>query len=486
MAHLLIVDENSQYCERLSKVMHNSGFRISQAHSLREGFRLGKEHDIDVVLLTSLLPDGSGTDNLQRFRNTPAAPEVIIMADYADADEAELAISNGAWDYVLKSRSPKQLIEPLSHLANYREKRKHAQNNGAVASGHHFSDIIGSSMQLRSCLDMLSKAGRSDTNVLLTGETGTGKELFAVALHSASRRAKNNFVVVDCTALPETLVESTLFGHEKGSFTGATRNQSGLVKQADGGTLFLDEVGEMPLSLQKSFLRVLQEHRFRPVGGEREISSDFRLVAATNKDLDAMVAAGNFRSDLLFRLRTFAIRLPSLGDRGTDRNELTSYFLNRLCQQNGIPEKIVSRDFMRALAKYSWPGNVRELFHALERSVTAADDEPMLMAKHLPTYIRVCNARAALGEVDEEGGKDWSPIRPPKELTDPRMPLQKLQEVREVAIAEAEKRYLRRLMTSTGGNILEACHVSGLSRSRLYQLLKDYNIRPLMALEPAA
>lgn len=484
MAHLLIVDENRQYCDRLSKVMNSSGFRISSAHSLREGFRLGKENDIDVVLLTSLLPDGSGTDNLQRFRNTPAAPEVIIMADYADADEAELAISNGAWDYVLKSRSPKQLLEPLSHLALYREKKKQTPGKEA-AGGQHLAGIIGSSMQLRSCLDLLTKAARSDTNVLLTGETGTGKELFAVALHDASRRAKKNFVVVDCAALPETLVESTLFGHEKGSFTGATRNQIGLVKQADGGTLFLDEVGEMPLSLQKAFLRVLEEHRFRPVGGERELSSDFRLVAATNRDLDAMVAAGKFRSDLLFRLRTFAIPLPTLRERGADRNELTAYFLNRICQQNGIPEKVLSRDFMIALAKYAWPGNVRELLHALERSVTAAFDEPMLMAKHLPTYIRVSNARAALGEGDS-GAKARTPLRPSRELPDSRLPLGKLQEVREQAIAEAEKSYLRRLLASTGGNIQEACHLSGLSRSRLYQLLKDYSIRPLMALEPAA
>lgn len=477
MAHVLVVDENRQYCDQMCQVMIRSGFRISRAHSLREGFRLGREQDIDVVLLTSLLPDGSGTDNLHRFRNSPTAPEVIIMADAADAEEAELAISNGAWDYVLKSRSPKQLVEPLCRLAHYRDNKREARGQEETVAPH-FVGIIGSSIQLRACLDLLAKAARSDANVLLTGETGTGKELFAVALHEASRRAKNNFVVVDCAALPETLVESTLFGHEKGSFSGATRAQSGLVKQADGGTLFLDEVGEMPLSLQKVFLRVLQERRFRPVGAEREVKSDFRLVAATNLDLEAMVAAGRFRSDLLFRLRTYAIRLPNLRDRSQDVSELTGYFLDRLCQQHQMPEKIVSRDFLLALGRYPWPGNVRELLHALERSVTAAYDELMLMAKHLPTYIRVSNAKAALLGEEAKGGKAASPL-PLAEASGPQLPLRRLQEVRDEALAQVERRYLRQVLTATRGRIDEACQVTGLSRSRLYQLLKDHNLRPL-------
>ncbi len=360
-------------------------------------------------------------------------------------------------------------------LADYRE-RKRADPSPAESGQPPFAGIIGDSTRLRMCLDLLAKAAKSEANVLLQGETGTGKEKFAVALHKASQRQKKNFVVVDCAALPETLVESTLFGHEKGSFTGATRNQCGLVKQADEGTLFLDEIGELPLSLQKTFLRVLEEHRFRPVGSQKEISSDFRLVAATNQDLDAMAAEGKFRSDLLFRLRTFSIELPSLRERKEDLGSLNDYFLDQFHQQYGTPKKAISRGFLAALDMYDWPGNVRELRHALERSMTAAQDEPVLLARHLPTYIRITNAQAGL----QNGTCPAAYAGKPSASHQPsnwNLPLKSLQEVREEAIAEAETNYLRQLLPSAGGNIKKACQVSGLSRSRLYQLLKDHDIR---------
>lgn len=475
MTHVLIVDENRKYCDKLREVMGKRGFSISSAHTLREGFRIGRERDIDVVLLTSPLSDGCcGIDNVQRFRSGRNYPEVIVLAANANASEAETAISNGAWDYVLKSPSPYKLVEPLSRLAHYRAGKKQEKEKGDAA--YRFPGIIGSNSRFRMCLDLLAKASQSNANVLVQGETGTGKELFAVALHHKSQRVRKNFVVVDCAALPETLVESTLFGHERGSFTGANRSQTGLVKQADGGTLFLDEVGEMPLSLQKTFLRVIEERRFRPVGGEREITSDFRLVAATNRDLDAMVAEGRFRSDLLFRLRTFSIQLPSLQERESDLKELTSFFISRLCQQNSEPEKIISRDFLKALASYPWPGNVRELAHALERSLAVAQGETMLMATHLPTYIRVHNVKTALGEWGGEPGSEVEEESSPESGTQ-EVPLEKLQVVRDRALAKAEKEYLHRLFNASGGKIQEACLISGLSRSRLYQLLKDHGVR---------
>jgi two-component system NtrC family response regulator len=477
MTHLLIVDDSEQHCDRLSSVLHQNGFQVSLAHSLREGLELGRKQDIDVVLLADLLTDGRAADHLQRFRSGPTAPEVIILAEQGDAGEAELAINYGAWDYIPKSTPPRQLIEPLNCLADYRQRLRSTAPSVDEPEVAPFSDIIGSSSRLRMCLDLLGQAAKSNVNVLLQGETGTGKEKFAVALHNASRRRQKNFVVVDCAALPETLVESTLFGHEKGAFTGATHNQSGLVKQADHGTLFLDEIGELPPSLQKSFLRVLEEHRFRPVGGEKEISSDFRLIAATNQDLDAMVAAGKFRSDLLFRLRTFSIQLPSLRERDGDLRQLADHFLDRIYRQNGIPQKVASQGFLAALALYAWPGNVRELLHALERSVAAAQDEPVLLARHLPTHIRIANAQS----VHQTRGQK-PPVRgvmtaPP--LFDlPRMSDKTLQEVRDESLSRAEESYLRHLVATTGGKIKQACRISGLSRSRIYQLLKDYDIRP--------
>ncbi|MFP5212390.1 MAG: sigma 54-interacting transcriptional regulator, partial [Acidobacteriota bacterium] len=290
------------------------------------------------------------------------------------------------------------------------------------------------------------------------------------AIHHNSRRSGKPFVVVDCAALPDTLVESTLFGYEKGAYTGADKAQSGLVKKADGGTLFLDEVGELPLSVQKSFLRVLQERKFRQVGGGTEIRSDFRLIAATNRDLDAMVDRHQFRKDLLFRLRAFTIELPSLRERAEDIKEISVYHVGKLCECYGLPDKRFSPDFFEVLARYGWSGNVRELVNALERAVSAAGQEPVIFPKHLPVYIRVHLARASLGQGQEvqEADASQDAAKRPK-------PILKLVETREAAIAEVERQYMRELMT-VSKDMQEACAVSGLSRSRLYALLKKYNI----------
>ena len=272
-------------------------------------------------------------------------------------------------------------------------------------------------------------------------------------------RAENNFVVVDCTALPETLVESVLFGHEKGAFTGADRAQVGLVKHAHGGTLFLDEIGELPLGVQKAFLRVLQEHRFRPVGAEREVESNFRLIAATNRDLDRMVEEGTFRSDLLFRVRTLTIELPPLSARKEDIKELAMYHMARVCERYQIGTKGFSPEVFDALMAYEWPGNVRELVNAIERAISDAYQEPTLFPKHLPLDLRVKIARSS---VEKEAHRP----------ADGAAPLGTLAEYRQ----EMERRYLQDLMLRTNGKIREACRVSGLSRSRLYVLLKEHNL----------
>jgi two-component system NtrC family response regulator len=255
------------------------------------------------------------------------------------------------------------------------------------------------------------------------------------------------------------LVESVLFGHEKGSFTSADRAQDGLVKHAHEGTLFLDEIGELPLSTQKAFLRVLQEHRFRPVGAKHEFVSNFRLVAATNKSLDKMVAEGNFRSDLLFRLRTLTIELPPLSARKEDIKELAMHHMARVCERYQIGTKGFSPEFFDALMAYDWPGNVRELVNAIEHAVTAAYNSPTLFSKHLPVEIRVRVARSAIRkETLSLNSSELSSIS----LTDHRQ--------------AADRQYLQDLMFQTKGRVREACAISGLSRSRLYALLKEHNI----------
>jgi two-component system NtrC family response regulator len=318
---------------------------------------------------------------------------------------------------------------------------------------------------MKACLYILGQAAGSDASVLITGETGTGKELLARAIHENSPRAGKNFVVVDCAALPETLVESILFGYEKGAFTGADKDTEGLVSLSRNGTLFLDEIGELPLGIQKAFLRVLQERRFRPVGSKKEVESDFRVVASTNRNLDEMVDQKRFRQDLLFRLRTLTIELPPLRERKKDIRDLVLYHHARLSERYGIGSKQFSPEFLDALAAYHWPGNVRELVNALERSLAVARQEPTLFPKHLPTHIRIHLARAG-------ATKERAEIRETEDTAQ----LTTLRVFREKVLQEAERQYLEDLMNLTGGNIKEACRISCLSRPRLYALVKKYKI----------
>lgn len=461
MAQVMIIDDDVVMCEMLSNMVHRSGHDATFVHTLKEGMREISSKDYDIVFLDIRMPDGSGLDLLPRIRERASPPEVIIMTGYGDPDGAELAIKNGAWDYIEKPSSIKEMMLPFLRALQYREeKRSHAPAVALKGEG-----IIGSSPRMRACFDILAQAAGSNASVLITGETGTGKELFARAIHENSPRASKNFVVVDCTALPKTLVESTLFGYEKGAFTGADKDQDGLVRLAHGGTLFLDEVGELPLVIQKAFLRVLQEHRFRPVGSKKEIESDFRLVAATNRNLDEMVEARQFRRDLLFRLQTFTIDLPSLCERKEDIRDLVMHHMAKLSERYSIGAKGFAPEFLDSLIAYDWPGNVRELVNAVERALTMASQEPTLFAKHLPTHIRVSLARAS---VTKEAPSVKEQIPP--------SPLPPLRTFRESALSEAERRYLEDLMSIAGSNIREACRISGLSRPRLYALMKKYRV----------
>ncbi len=465
-ADILVIDDDRLVCESISHVVKQMGHRPVHACNLREGLDLVQREAFDIVFLDVQLPDGSGLDILPSILETPSSPEAIIITGFGDPDGAELAISKGAWSYVEKPLSVQAIKLPLTRALQYREEKKSRKPVALNLEG-----IVGKSSRLRHCIDLLAQAADSDANVLLTGETGTGKELFAWAIHNNSARSHRSFVVVDCAALPVTLVESVLFGHRKGAFTGADKAQDGLISQADGGTLFLDEVCELPLAVQKSFLRVLQERRFRPVGANKEIRSDFRLLAATNKDVEDMGRRGRFRQDLLFRLRGLTIELPPLREIKRDIRELVFYYMDRMSEQYGTGTKGFSPEFWDTLFKYDWPGNVRELIQALEQSLTLAKPEPTLFPKHLPKHIRIQVARS---EVKKK-------VPSPATLEDrgeasPSPELESLQEARDSAMAEAESKYLRKLMERTEGNIKEAVRISGLSRSRLYTLLKKYGI----------
>jgi len=303
MASILIIDDDRAICQMLSTMVERLDHDVTTAFSLKEGMKRAQAEAVDVVFLDLGLPDGNGLDLLPKLRNAPSTPEVIIITGHGGQEGAELSVKYGAWDYIEKPVTPEQVSLPLARALQYRE----AKSTEAHAKALRLEGIVGQSPPMQACFDALAQAAFGDANVLITGETGTGKELFARAVHGNGTRATGPFVPVDCAALPETLVESMLFGHEKGAFTGADSPKTGLIRQAEGGTLFLDEVGELAMSVQSSFLRVLQERRFRPVGGHQEIGSDFRLIAATNRELNHLADQGQFRRDLLFRRHTSSI-----------------------------------------------------------------------------------------------------------------------------------------------------------------------------------
>jgi len=467
MAVILIVDDDPLVVDSFRQVIEKMGHQASAATSLAEALKAVRSDGFDIVFCDVRMPDGSGLDILPDIRAVPQAPEVIIITGYGDPDGAEIAIKQGAWDYVEKPLSVKDVMLAVERALEYRAWKKTAAKPVALKT----AGIIGNSPKLRACLDILAEAASSGANVLITGETGTGKELFAWAIHQNSARAGQNFVVVDCAALPETLVESTLFGHVRGAFTGADKPREGLIKQADGGTLFLDEIGELSPSIQKAFLRVLQERRFRPVGGGQEVSSDFRLITATNRRLDDMVKTGGFREDLLFRVRTLVLELHPLRETKEDIKDLALHYVVKFCEQYGVPMKSFSPEFHQVLMAYDWPGNVRELVQALEKAVVSAKEEPVLFPNYLPEHIRVHLARNSVLKrkpPEPRGGEVPELAKMPVSLKD----------FREEGMVRLEKEYLSCLMKATGGDIGKACRISGLSRSRLYTLLKKCGIPP--------
>jgi two-component system NtrC family response regulator len=464
VANVLIIDDEVAVCKLLAMPIRKEKHDVTYALTLNEGMACAADGDFDVIFLDVNLPDGNGLEALPNFKAVVSSPDVIIITGAGNPDGAELAIRSGAWTYIQKPPLMSDIILQLNRVLQYRIEKKQRFRPAMLKR----EGIIGSSPQLESCLAEVAQVAGSDVNVMITGETGTGKELFANTIHNNSFRADKKFVVVDCASLPENLVNSMLFGHTKGSFTGAQKDRSGLIKEADGGTLFLDEVGELSLAHQKEFLRVLQENRFRPLGSNREIKSDFRLITATNRDLNQMVNTGHFRKDLLYRIQSFNIHLPPLKSRPQDIKEMAQHWINLLCDNQGIETKGFSPDFFEALISYDWPGNFREIIHTMERVFTVARFDPTLFARHLPTKIRVHQARNMVNESEKTNAK-----RPPeKQVND----LFKLFEVRDAAVAEAEKQYLKDLMAHTQGEMKQAIRISGLSQSRLYSLMKKYQI----------
>ena len=461
MARILVIDDDQLMCDTFSSLIKRLDHDVECAFTLNEGLHKAQDQIYDVVFLDVRMPDGDGLTVLPRLREIPDPPEVIIITGYGDPDGAELAVKNGAWDYLEKGSIHRQMKLSLSRALQYRESKQAKTSPVSLKC----PDIIGKSAPIESCLDKLALAAGTNANVLITGETGTGKELFARAVHENSSRADRPLVVVDCAALPESLTESVLFGHEKGAFTGADRFREGLIRQADGGTLFLDEVGELPMTLQKAFLRALETRRFRPIGGQTEIRSDFRLVAATNRNLEKMVESSQFRKDLLFRLKALTIELPPLREHKEDLRDLAIFYMNEICERHGNASKGFAPEVFPALALHDWPGNVRELIHAMEIAYASAQNDPMIMIWHLPEHVRILAARASVSK-----GSFPAKMAGPGTAWIQHLPT--WQEFKD----HNELEYLNALVTQADWDIKKASQISGLGRTRLYELLKKHNL----------
>jgi len=464
-ASILVIDDDEGMCYTLTRMAEEEGHEARAAMTLKEGLEMTSKGEYDVIFLDVRLPDGSGIKAIPQIQAIPTPPEIIIITAYSDKDGAKTALKSGVWDYIEKPSRINSLRLSLKRALQYRRQSKNLCNPLPIDRG----GIIGKSSRMAMCLTLMAHAAQSDASVLIGGETGTGKELFARAIHSNSARSHKPFIVVDCASLTKNLTESILFGHTKGAFTGADTAKQGLIRKADGGTLFLDEVGELTLNIQKSFLRVLQERRFLPVGAQEEVASNFRLVSATNSNLDNEVEAARFRQDLFFRLRSIVIELPPLRDRKNDIRPIVLSHVETVHTRLRLPPREMSEEFFEMLDTYDWPGNVRELLNAVDHALAMEPTCPTLYPKHLPEYVRM----HTIGRKPNDQAETFTEM--PVSLPGKKGSFPSLKQYRKSTIESVERRYLSELMSYCEGDIEKACKVSGLKRARLYQLLKKYN-----------
>ncbi len=469
MAKVLIIDDDRVLCDMLSYRVKRLGHQSVFALTLKDGIDMASSREFDVVMLDVQLPDGNGIQAISRFQELAYSPEIIIITGSGHPDGAELAIKHGAWDYIEKPASMEGITLPLIRALEYRKEKKGIEVQQTLKR----DDIIGSSPQMKASLDLVSQASGSDVNVLIQGETGTGKELIARTIHQNSKRVSQPFIVVDCGAIPEPLVEGLLFGHEKGIYTGADKKQIGLIEMADTGTLFLDEIGELHLSIQKAFLRVIQERQYRPLGSKKEKKSDFRLICATNRHLGAMVKRKEFREDLLYRIQSFSIISPPLRDRSEDILDLAMYFVMKKSEDSGALTKGFSPDFFKIINSYQWPGNVRELINAIDSAMASAGEQPILYPQHLPIKIRTQIARSSV-DIKENQTLNLESVS--SAVLNSGESINSYKDYKEELQETGDQLYFSKIGELSKGDVKKACKISGLSRSRLYFFLQKYQI----------
>ena len=378
MSRILVIDDERVIRDALRRVLEHHGYRVRAAATVEEARELAPDN-FDFIITDLKLPGDAGIDIIEHAGDTP----VLVMTSYASVDSAVESMKRGAVDYIAKPFDHEELLLVIERALNERRlSRQNAALKQDIERDYPISGMVGEGVAMREVRDRINRVAPSDHTVLVLGESGTGKELVARAIHEASHRSGGPLMAVNCASIPETLVESELFGHEKGAFTGATARHTGLVEAANGGTLFLDEIGELPLPVQAQLLRVLEESEIRPVGASRPRETDVRLIAATNADLETMCTEGTFRHDLFYRLRVLEVRLKPLRERPEDLLELTEYMLAKSARRVNREPPVLGAAAIAACQRYSWPGNVRELENAIERAVILCDG-PEIEPEHL-------------------------------------------------------------------------------------------------------
>jgi len=400
---ILIVDDEPSMREMLRIVLRRDGYDVTVAANGTQAIDILKRERVDLLLSDIRMPDLSGVDVLRTAKEGNRDLIAFMMTAFASTDTAVEAMRLGAADYFTKPFSMDEMrLKVRQQLEALRLKQENVLLKRALNTSNEFCNIIGRSEAMLDLFKMVETIAKTNSTVLLTGESGTGKDLVARAVHYNSLRRERPFVALNCGGLPETLLESELFGHMKGAFTGADANKKGLVEVAEHGTIFLDEIGEMNQTMQVKLLRVLQDHRFRRLGGTEEVQADIRVIAATNQDLQRMVAEGRFREDLYYRINVIQIQLPPLRDRREDVPLLAEHFLTKYAKAADKPVRGISRDAQELLSAYMWPGNVRELENVIERAV-ALEQTPLVLPDSLPLHVRTLVGPAAIGAAGAAG-----------------------------------------------------------------------------------
>jgi DNA-binding NtrC family response regulator len=456
-ARILITDDDGVSCQLFAKVLKGEGYEVEWVQTGEETLARLAQKEPDLLLIDVRLPGMTGLDVTRTVRKKHPALPVIVMTGFGSMETAVEALQEGAFDYISKPMNLEELKHTIARALARREAQESAAPEGNESAAREQSGaIIGRSPAMVEVYKTVARVAPTKSTVLILGESGTGKELIAHALHQHSQRARRPFVAVDCGVLTETLLESELFGHVRGAFTGAVADKKGVFEEAHGGTCFLDEIGDISLNMQAKLLRVLQEHAIRRVGGKEWLTVDVRVVAATNRNLVELVKNRTFRHDLYYRLHVITIVLPPLRDRKDDIPALAHHFVRRYSQQNNKHVLTIADDALALLQAYTWPGNIRELENVMERAVTLAQ-QPTITAEDLPS------------EVQEGRSIDWSAnLSRDEESFFAQLP----------PLEAVEKRYVQYVISRTQGNLSHAAKVLDIDRRSLYRMVERLKIAP--------